>query len=169
MLTEGPVSKIAHIDLDADELLTLGDIFEHGDANWRITLIEIDDDIRKHSVVAGKVRRVTALRADMVQVKLTMTKGEFSDSGVLVVPAEKSYSAGSILNYEGKDWNIRAIHSGEGRTLSGKMPAHQIRRIYLHEPPAPVPQPTTPRERRQAWKEGRLGYNPNPIGEDRNR
>jgi hypothetical protein len=23
-------------------------------------------------------------------------------------------------------------------------------------------EPKTPRERRQAWKEGRLGYNPNP-------
>ena len=33
----------------------------------------------------------------------------------------------------------------------------------MHEPPNPEHfAPKTPRERRQAWKEGRLGYNPNP-------
>ena len=35
--------------------------------------------------------------------------------------------------------------------------------MYLHEPPKQEYfEPKTPRERRQAWKEGRLGYNPNP-------
>ena len=32
--------------------------------------------------------------------------------------------------------------------------------MYLHEPPRPERfEPKTPRERRQAWKEGRLGFN----------
>ena len=37
--------------------------------------------------------------------------------------------------------------------------------MYLHEPPRPERfEPKTPRERRQAWKEGRLGFNePNPT------
>ena len=42
--------------------------------------------------------------------------------------------------------------------------APDIKRMYLHEPPKPEHfAPRTPRERRQAWKEGRLGNNPNPI------
>ena len=50
--------------------------------------------------------------------------------------------------------------------MTGRVPAHDIKRIYLHEPPRIEENIHTPRERRQAWKEGRLGDNPNPIVPD---
>ena len=47
--------------------------------------------------------------------------------------------------------------------MKGTIEAQDIKRMYLHEPPKQEHfEPKTPRERRQAWKEGRLGYNPNP-------
>ena len=69
------------------------------------------------------------------------------------------------MYFEGEEWRIRAIHTGAGRTMKGNVKAIDIKRIYLHEPIVEeiLPVPKTERERRQAWKEGRLGYNPNPI------
>ena len=68
-----------------------------------------------------------------------------------------------MIDYAEEVWRIRAIHTGTGRTLKGTVEAQDIKRIYLHEPPNLEHfEPKTPRERRQAWKEGRLGYNPNP-------
>ena len=71
-------------------------------------------------------------------------------------------------------WNIR-VQNGKyepfipalARAMTGRVPAHDIKRIYLHEPQRIEENiPRTPRERRQAWKEGRLGDNPNPIVPD---
>jgi hypothetical protein len=68
------------------------------------------------------------------------------------------------MEHEGETWRIRAIHTGSGRTLRGTVHAPDIKRMYLHEPPKPEYfAPRTPRERRQAWKEGKLGHNPDPI------
>jgi len=68
------------------------------------------------------------------------------------------------MDHNGETWRIRAIHTGTGRTLRGTVQAPDIKRMYLHEPPRPEYfAPRTPRERRQAWKEGKLGHNPNPI------
>ena len=68
------------------------------------------------------------------------------------------------MDLNGETWRIRAIHTGQVRTLRGTVEAPDIKRMYLHEPPNPEHfEPKTPRERRQAWKEGRLGFNPNPI------
>ena len=40
MLTDGPESYMATIDLDADEWLELNDVFEHDEMAWRITRLE---------------------------------------------------------------------------------------------------------------------------------
>ena len=93
----------------------------------------------------------------MVRVKLTLTRGEDSTSDVLVVAEETSFTASHLLEHNGETWRIRAIHTGAGRTLRGTVRAPDIKRMYLHEPPNPEHfTPRTPRERRQAWKEGKL-------------
>ena len=100
----------------------------------------------------------------MLRVKITKTRGEFSTPDVLIVEEGTIFKAGTILDIGVQTWRIRAIHTGEGRTLRGTVDASKIKRMYLHEPPRPERfEPKTPRERRQAWKEGRLGFNPNPI------
>ena len=101
-------------------------------------------------------------------VRLTLTKGEFSDSDSIFVERDKMFRAGTVMEHDGAKWRIRAIHTGTGRTMTGRVVAHDIKRIYLHEPPKPEENviPRTPRERRQAWKEGRLGENPNPVMPD---
>ena len=163
MLTDGPESYMATIDLDADEWLELGDVFEHDDMAWRITRIESEKGPIE-ALEATKIIRAVALRQDMLRVKITKTRGEFSTPDVLIVEQGTSFKAGTIIDIGVQTWRIRAIHTGEGRTLRGTVDASNIKRMYLHEPPRPERfEPKTPRERRQAWKEGKLGFNPNPI------
>ena len=164
MLTDGPESKVVHIDLDADEVLTEGDIFEHSDAQWRVNRIEDLEGKPRYKRGVDRITRVTALRSDLVRVKLTLTRGDDSEPDIITVPGEKLYSTGTIMTHEGERWRIRAIHSGTGRTLNGTMKASEIKRMYLHEPPSEEEfQPRTEQERRRAWQEGKLGYNPNPV------
>ena len=99
----------------------------------------------------------------MVRVKLTLTRGEDSTPDVIVVPQETTFTGSHLMEHNGETWRIRAIHTGTGRTMRGTVEAPDIKRMYLHEPPKGEHfAPRTPRERRQAWKEGRLGFNPNP-------
>ena len=163
MLTDGPQSYMATIDLDADEWLELDDVFEHDDMTWRITQLESESG-SEEGIEAVHLIRAVALRQDMLRVKITKTRGEFSTPDVLIVEEGTVYKAGTIIEIGVQTWRIRAIHTGEGRTLRGTVDASKIKRMYLHEPPRPERfEPKTPRERRQAWKEGRLGFNPNPI------
>ena len=164
VLTEGPSSMTKHIEIDADEILELEDVFQDDDKLWSINQIERKDGRLLKYCEASEIARATALRCDMVRVKLTMTRGEDSSADVLIVPAETKYTAGHLIDLDDETWRIRAIHTGRGRTLRGTVDAPDIKRMYLHEPPNPEYfAPRTPRERRQAWKEGKLGFNPNPI------
>jgi len=164
MLTEGAKSKIEHIAMEEDEFLSLDVIFSHDDKHWRLTRLENRHGKTVKRVLAVDLTRATALRADRLQIKITMTEGDDSTADTIEVEAEKIFSAGSILRHNGRKWRIRAIHTGDGRTLTGKVDAPDVKRIYLHEPPTfEEIVPRTGRERRQAWKEGRLGFNPDPI------
>ena len=164
MLTEGAKSKIEHIAMEEDEFLSLDVIFAHDDKHWRLTRLENRHGKTVRSIVATDLVRATALRADRLQLKITMTEGEDSTADTVEVDSEKIFTAGSIMRHDGRKWRIRAIHTGEGRTLTGKVAAPDVKRLYLHEPPSfEEIEPRTGRERRQAWKEGRLGFNPNPI------
>lgn len=164
LLSEGPNTVLQDIEIDADEVLNVGDIFEFADASWEINRLETKTGNSRKSLQASKAGRANALRSDIVMVRLTLTQGEYSESDAIYVDREKIYKAGSIMTHDNQKWKIRAIHTGAGRTMNGSVVAHDIKRIYLHEPPRPDEVvPRTPRERRQAWKEGRLGHNPNPI------
>ena len=132
-------------------------ILTDGPRSERVVLVVDADE------AAANIARITALRTDMVRVKLTLTRGEDSTADVIVVPQETTFTGSHLMEHNGETWRIRAIHTGAGRTMRGTVNAPDIKRMYLHEPPNPEHfTPRTPRERRQAWKEGRLGHNPNP-------
>ncbi|RJV02398.1 MAG: hypothetical protein DWC11_02295 [Candidatus Poseidoniales archaeon] len=164
MLTDGPDSQMVSLELDADEVLDLDDVFEDGGMLWRVTHLE---DPNGHSITSGeaeRIRRVVALREDLIRVRLTLTIGERSKPDHMVCAPDTNFSAGTMIEHGGRTWILRAIHTGRGRTLRGTVQANRIVRMYLHQPPAPEPtRPMSGRERRQAWKEGRLGFNPNPT------
>jgi uncharacterized Zn finger protein len=163
ILTEGPHSERVVLVVDADEEFVVGDVFEEDEKLWGVHQIELTNGQNSKSAIATDIARVTALRTDMVRVKMTLTRGEESKSAVTVVPQETTFTASHLMDFEGETWRIRAIHTGAGRTLRGTVQAPDIKRMYLHEPPKGEHfAPRTPRERRQAWKEGKLGYNPNP-------
>ena len=164
LLSEGANTVTVQIEIDDDEVLNVGDIFEYSDASWEINRIENSDNNPVSNLLATKVARVNAVRSDIVLVRLTLTMGEYSESDSVFVDRDTVFKAGSIFEFDNQKWKIRAIHTGAGRTLSGKVAAYDIKRMYLHEPPKVEEfTPRTPRERRQAWKEGKLGNNPNPI------
>ena len=163
ILTDGPNSVRVELEIDEDEEFIIGDVFEEGEMLWSINQIIDQEGRKKKNIIAPNASVISALRTDMVRVKVTATRGEFSDSSSMVVEYGTKFTADTKIDYEGEVWRIRAIHTGAGRTLRGTVEAQDIKRIYLHEPPNPQHfEPKTPRERRQAWKEGRLGYNPNP-------
>lgn len=164
ILTEGPHSERIVLIVDADEIFVVGDVFEEDEKLWKIHQIETTTGQYMSEVMATDIKIITAIRTDMVRVKLTLTRGGESSSNVMIVSQESSFTASHLVDFEGETWRIRAIHTGTGRTLRGTVKAPEIKRMYLHEPPKPEHfLPRTPRERRQAWKEGRLGFNPNPI------
>ena len=164
LLSEGANTVLANIEIDDDEMLAVGDIFEYANASWEINRLETKTANSRKKLVASKVGRANAVRSDVVMVRLTLTSGEYSDSDAIFVERERIFKAGSILQHNGQKWKIRAIHTGAGRTMHGSVVAYDIKRIYLHEPPRPEENVArTPRERRQAWKEGKLGFNPNPT------
>ena len=163
ILTDGPNSQKTTIVVDSDEKFLIGDVFEEDEKLWTINQIMNKNNQKIKQGVADEVSIISALRTDMVRVKITTTSGEYSDSTTLLTEYGTTFTAGHLMDYEGETWRIRAIHTGEGRTLKGTIEAQDIKRMYLHEPPKQEHfEPKTPRERRQAWKEGRLGYNPNP-------
>lgn len=162
-LTDGPESETIKLEVDEDEEFIVGDVFEEIDMLWRINQILVGEGRKSKYSVAKEVKGINAVRTDMVRVKLTMTRGEDSEADVIIVPQETTYTGGNMLEHNDITWRIRAIHTGSGRTMKGTVKAPDIKRMYLHEPPRPEYfAPRTPRERRQAWKEGRLGDNPNP-------
>jgi uncharacterized Zn finger protein len=164
ILTDGPESTVVKLELDLDEIISEGDVFEHNEMQWMVTRIEDLEDKPRRKRGVDRINRIIAIRSDLVRVKVTMTIGEDSEASIMLVPGDKEFVAGGIIKHEGEKWRIRALHSGTGRTLSGKMMAREIKRMYLHEPPSEVEfEPRTEQERRRAWQEGRLGYNPSPI------
>ena len=174
MLTDGPESQMVALELDADEVLDIDDVFEDGGMLWRVTHLENSDGQSITTGVAEHVRRVVALREDLIRVRITLTVGDRSRPDHMVCQPDTTFTAGTMIDHGGRTWILRAIHTGRGRTLKGTVPANRIVRMYLHQPPAPEPtKPMSGRERRQAWKEGRLGFNPNPVvprqNEDRGR
>ncbi len=163
ILTDGPNSIRVDLEVDEDEKFVLGDVFEESEMLWSINQIINQEGRKMKNIMATDASVISALRTDMIRVKVTATRGEYSDSSSMLVEYGTKFTADTKIDYQGEVWRIRAIHTGAGRTLRGTVEAQDIKRIYLHEPPNPQHfEPKTPRERRQAWKEGRLGYNPNP-------
>tara|TARA_B110000438_G_scaffold292905_1_gene331941 strand:- start:5093 stop:5803 length:711 start_codon:yes stop_codon:yes gene_type:complete len=135
-LSDGPDSIPYEMDVDDDEIFVVDDEFEALDLLWRITRLETDGDQKPRTLGARDVRRVWACRIDLARIKRTFSDAEISFSDVIEVDPEKVFSCGTIVKHRGDTWRIRALHSGTARTLTGKMEARNIKRIFLHRPPS---------------------------------
>lgn len=133
-LSDGRESDFAEIDADEDENISIGDFFEHQDKTWKVTRIENSFSRPEEGLIASEILSMWAVRTDRMEVGITMTEGEFSESAKMECEPDRVFSCGSIIHFEEKRWKIRAIHTGSGRTLSGSRVASDIRRIYLHSP-----------------------------------
>ena len=162
-LSEGAVSRAASIAADEDEKVFVDDVFDHEDGLWKVTRIDGEEGRSVTSAMAQEISAAWAVRCDLVTLKLTMTVGEASESTSLVCEPDRVFSCGSIIEVEDRKWRIRALHTGVGRTLTGRRLAHQIRRIFLHPPPEKEQQRRHRRQRRGGTdRRGR-----NPDGGDR--
>ena len=115
ILTEGPSSRTSRLEIDADEMIELEDVFKDGDKLWKINQIELKNGKKAKRAEASLIARASALRCDMVRVKITMTRGEDSEADVLIVSEETKYTASKLIEVDGHTWRIRAIHTGRGR------------------------------------------------------
>ena len=136
-LSDGPESMPFEMEVDDDEIFALNDEFEALDGIWIITKLEVGGDEKRRTADAREVQRVWASRIDLARIKRTFSDGDISFSDTIEVEPDKVFSCGTIVKHRGQTWRIRALHSGTGRTLSGKMVAKNIRRIFLHRPPSP--------------------------------
>jgi len=133
--SDGADSYRETLTVDDDEVFTMHDEFEHGEGRWRVTRVEVQTDEKVTHATADAVRMIWVTRCDMARIKLTMTEGEVSTSDTIEVDPAKIFRCGKTFHHNGRDWFIRALHSGVNRTLSGAMTARRIRRIFLHAPP----------------------------------
>ena len=134
ILSDGAESQTQPIESDDDELISVGDVFDHNGILYRVTRIDDSDTRPKKTMVAREISTLWAVRCDKCIVRLTMTDGEESNSRTIECSPDEVFSCGSIMEIEGVRWRIRALHTGKGRTLRGKRTAIGLRRIYLHPP-----------------------------------
>ena len=134
ILSDGAESQTQSIESDDDELISVGDVFDHDGILYRVTRIDDSDTRSKQTMVAKEISTLWAVRCDKCKVRLTMTVGEESSSKTIECSPDEVFSCGSIMEIGGVRWRIRALHTGKGRTLRGKRPAIDLRRIYLHPP-----------------------------------
>ena len=133
-LSEGEHSQRTDIQVDDDEMFSIGDCFDHEQGTWEITRLEATGGISLTTADPGEIDMVWAMRADKVRVKLTFTEGEKSWSDTIICEPGEMFTCGASFTHEDERWRIRALHSGRGRKLTGKLPAGRIRRIFLHRP-----------------------------------
>ena len=135
-LSDGAESTPFEMEVDADEVFLIADEFEALDKRWSITRLETRGEEKPREVAATEITRIWATRVDLARIKRTFSDQEHSFSDIIEVDPEKVFSCGTIVDHRGEIWRIRALHSGVGRTLTGKMVAREIRRIFLHRPPS---------------------------------
>ncbi len=133
-LSDGRESFGVEIEVDEDEEISVGDMFEHQHITWMVTRIDNSQSRPEESLRASEIFSMWAMRSDKTIVGLTMTDGEFSESAKMECEPDRVFSCGSIISFRDSRWRIRAIHTGNGRTLTGSRVANEIRRIYLHPP-----------------------------------
>ena len=72
------------------------------------------------SCKAGEIVSMWAVNKNTCVVKITLTDEETSTASTIDCDPEKEFSCGTVMRIDGRRWRIRAIHTGEGRTLRGK-------------------------------------------------
>ena len=135
-LSDGKESESRTIEIDEDEIITIGDVFERDGALWKVTRIDGSASRPYDRLEASDIGAMWAVRCDRAVVKLTLTDGEDSIASSIECDPERVFTCGSILEIDGRRWRIRALHTGTGRTLSGSRTAEDLRRMYLHPPRA---------------------------------
>ena len=130
--SEGRKSSAGLVEVDIDEVISIGDIFQYENSDWTVT--RIDNEISKpfKKLEASKIYAMWAARVDKKIIKITMTDGDRSIPHSIESTPDRIFSCGTIIEIEGRKWRIRAIHTGKGRTLRGKREASEIKRMYLH-------------------------------------
>ena len=90
-LSDGKESESRSIEVDVDEIITIGDVFERDGALWEVTRIDGGSSRPYDSLGASDIRAMWAVRRDRAVVKLTLTDGEDSVASVsythLTLPA----------------------------------------------------------------------------------
>ena len=136
-LSDGAHSISEEIEVDEDEIIHVGDVFDHAHRLWKVQTLHLKQEQDVRYADPSSIVSAWAVRCDLVRIKVTMTRGEESTSSIIESDPETVFSCGTIIEHDGGKWRIRAIHTGLGRTLTGRREAAEIRRLFLHPPPEP--------------------------------
>ena len=133
-LSHGSESFAIELEVDDDEEITVGDVFEHDDCTWEVTRVDDANSRSQGTMLASEIGAIWAKRTDKTIISITMNDGEESASTKMECDPDRRFSCGSIIQIDGRKWRIRGLHTGRGRTLTGSRTASEIRRIYLQLP-----------------------------------
>ena len=133
-LSHGSESFAIELEVDDDEKIAVGDVFEHDDRTWEVTRVDDANSRSEEIMLASEIGAIWAKRTDKTIIAITMNDGEVSDSTKMECDPDRRFSCGSIIQIDGRKWRIRGLHTGQGRTLTGSRTAREIRRIYLQLP-----------------------------------
>ena len=100
ILSDGAESQTQTVESDDDELISVGDVFDHSGILYRVTRIDDSDTRSQRSMVASDISTLWAVRCDICIVRLTMTDGEESSSTSIECSPDKIFSCGSIMEIE---------------------------------------------------------------------
>jgi uncharacterized Zn finger protein len=101
-LSDGNLSTSDIIEVDEDEVISVGDLFEHDEAQWEVTRIDGAASQPFDSLPAGDIRALWAVRKDKAVVRLTMTDGEDSVASSIECEPDRVFTCGTILEIDGR-------------------------------------------------------------------
>ena len=73
ILSDGAESQTQTVESDDDELISIGDVFDHSGVLYRVTRIDDSDTRSQQSMVASDISTLWAVRCDKCIVRITMT------------------------------------------------------------------------------------------------
>ena len=77
-LSDGRESFNEEIEVDQDEEISVGDMFEHNEITWKVTRIDNSQSRPQENLPATEIFSMWATRSDRTIVGVTMTDGEVS-------------------------------------------------------------------------------------------
>jgi uncharacterized Zn finger protein len=131
ILSEGPASRTAQVQVPLDGKVALDDEFDLEGRRIRVTAVETPDGRRPKSAKGRDIKTLYAVMFDTVTLHYTVNEGEITRSFQEAVVPETEIHVGSVREVDGIRLAIKTLKSDQNRTLHrGYLFARNISRVF---------------------------------------